>query len=370
MAATVWFIAWREASTWAWTAPRWRMAASWSASALASLRSAASRRRWAAVLWRVRLVTALSRSSRRLSMSAISVRSPASCSDASPTRSRSSEMRCSRGESVVVVVAGGFLAAQADCAGPTATTATASRNAKGRRCIPEILGNRSNSYNDYNSAADCYVPYGRGWGRDPILRRKAGLGPRPGRRRAPGSAELRLAAASAVTGKVCALRDMPSGGRAVVGARDDAVVVVSGSGSAPKGDEGRPQSASEQNSACSEVVGGRSGGASCCWAAPPSLLFGADFGSPFAFQAQDLRVPGVGVAPAEVGVDPSGQHGVVEVVGVVEHELPQRPEVRLDRIGPGAVGGRKAQFDVVLGAPRLDLLGLVGREVVQDDVDH
>src|SRR5581483_11357319 len=225
-------------------------------------------------------------------------------------------------------------------------------------------------YNDYNSAADCYVPYGRGWGRDPILRRKAGLGPRPGRRRAPGSAELRLAAASAVTGKVCALRDMPSGGRAVVGARDDAVVVVSGSGSAPKGDEGRPQSASEQNSACSEVVGGRSGGASCCWAAPPSLLFGADFGSPFAFQAQDLRVPGVGVAPAEVGVDPSGQHGVVEVVGVVEHELPQRPEVRLDRIGPGAVGGRKAQFDVVLGAPRLDLLGLVGREVVQDDVDH
>src|ERR1043165_612838 len=67
-------------------------------------------------------------------------------------------MRCSRGDSVVVVVAGGFLAAHAECAGPAATRAMASRDANGRRCILEILSNSSNSYNDYNKTSRCLHP--------------------------------------------------------------------------------------------------------------------------------------------------------------------------------------------------------------------
>ena len=45
-------------------------------------------------------------------------------------------------------------------------------------------------------------------------------------------------------------------------------------------------------------------------------------------------VAGVVVAPAQVGVQPAGEHGVVRVVGVVEDEVAQRPEVTVDGIGP------------------------------------
>jgi hypothetical protein len=58
-------------------------------------------------------------------------------------------MRASRGDSVVVVVAG-FLAAQAAWPEPIVTTARATMGAKGRRGIPEILSNTNNSYNDRN----------------------------------------------------------------------------------------------------------------------------------------------------------------------------------------------------------------------------
>ena len=75
------------------------------------------------------------------------------------------------------------------------------------------------------------------------------------------------------------------------------------------------------------------------------------------------------VTPAQIGVEASGEHYVAGVVGVVEHEVAQRTEMTFDGIGPGAVGRGEAQLDAVLGAPVPDRLGLVGREIVQDDVD-
>ena len=54
---------------------------------------------------------------------------------------------------------------------------------------------------------------------------------------------------------------------------------------------------------------------------------------------------------------------------LVQDELPQRPEVRFDGVGPGTVGRGEAQFDVVAGRPVAQVGGFVRREVVQDDVD-
>ena len=90
------------------------------------------------------------------------------------------------------------------------------------------------------------------------------------------------------------------------------------------------------------------------WTAPPSLLFGADFGSPFAFQPQDLRIPGVGVAPAQVLMQMPTRRGMTLMVGSGDHEGSQWAEVRLDGVGPGGVGRREAELDVVPGRPLPD----------------
>ena len=55
-------------------------------------------------------------------------------------------------------------------------------------------------------------------------------------------------------------------------------------------------------------------------------------------------VAGVGVAPAQAGLQPGSQHGVIGVVRPAPGEGPQRPELRFDRIGPGCVGRGKAQL--------------------------
>ena len=78
-------------------------------------------------------------------------------------------------------------------------------------------------------------------------------------------------------------------------------------------------------------------GVSCClweWSAPAVAFLGSGSGAFAALRGEQVGVSGVGVAPAQVGVQPTGQHGVVGVLGVVEHELAQRPEVRFDRVGP------------------------------------
>ena len=67
---------------------------------------------------------------------------------------------------------------------------------------------------------------------------------------------------------------------------------------------------------------------------PAALALGAEPGPLPAQPLPQAGIAGVLVAPAQVGVQAAGQHGVVRVVGVVEHEVPQRPEVALDRVGP------------------------------------
>jgi hypothetical protein len=86
-------------------------------------------------------------------------------------------------------------------------------------------------------------------------------------------------------------------------------------------------------------------------------------------QREDVGVPRVGVAPAQVVLQPPGQRRMVGVVRGAHDEAAQRPELGLDRVGPGRVGRGQAQFDVVGCGPGADLRGLVGREVVHDHVD-
>ena len=59
------------------------------------------------------------------------------------------------------------------------------------------------------------------------------------------------------------------------------------------------------------------------------VAFAADAGAFAALRGQDLGIAGVGVAPAQVGLQLSGKGEVVGVVGVTDHEPPQRSEVRL-----------------------------------------
>lgn len=74
---------------------------------------------------------------------------------------------------------------------------------------------------------------------------------------------------------------------------------------------------------------------------------------PFSLQArtlvvlggEDVGVAGVGVAPAQVAVQLRSLDGVVGVVLVGEGELPQWPEVRLDRVRPGRILRREALAD-------------------------
>jgi hypothetical protein len=67
---------------------------------------------------------------------------------------------------------------------------------------------------------------------------------------------------------------------------------------------------------------------------PLALLFAADAGAVTSFGVEDSWVAGVGVAPVEVGVDRSGQGGVIGMVAGGDDELAERAEVRFDRVGP------------------------------------
>ncbi len=68
-------------------------------------------------------------------------------------------------------------------------------------------------------------------------------------------------------------------------------------------------------------------------------------------------------------MESAGEHDVVGMVRVVQHELSQRPEVRFDRVRPRAVGRRETQLDLVACRPSSDLDALVGRQVVEDHID-
>ncbi len=103
---------------------------------------------------------------------------------------------------------------------------------------------------------------------------------------------------------------------------------------------------------------------------PEHALLGAHAGSFLALQREYLWITGVHVAPPQVVMQLAGEHNVVRVVRVVQHELAQRAEVCLDRVRPRAVGRREAQLDVVALRPRPDLLALVRGQVVEDHVDH
>ena len=59
----------------------------------------------------------------------------------------------------------------------------------------------------------------------------------------------------------------------------------------------------------------------------------------------------------------------VGVVGVVDDELVDRPEVTLDPVQEAGVGRGEHKFDVVLLGPGPDVGGLVGGEVVGDQLD-
>ena len=75
---------------------------------------------------------------------------------------------------------------------------------------------------------------------------------------------------------------------------------------------------------CARVLGGL-----CGWSSPFVAFLGSDSGAFAALGGEEVGVAGVGVAPAQVGVQAAGEDGVVGVVGVVQDELAQRPEVRL-----------------------------------------
>ena len=61
--------------------------------------------------------------------------------------------------------------------------------------------------------------------------------------------------------------------------------------------------------------------------APADALLAADAGAFAALGGEDVGVAGVGVAPAQVGVQGPGLDGVVGVVGVGQGELPKGSEV-------------------------------------------
>lgn len=98
-------------------------------------------------------------------------------------------------------------------------------------------------------------------------------------------------------------------------------------------------------------------------------LVAADPGPFPALSVQDLRVPCVGVEPAQVGPRPAGLHRVVRLVGAGQGGLPKQAEMRPGRVGPGRVGRREAQLHGMALRPAADALDGVGREVVQDDED-
>ena len=66
------------------------------------------------------------------------------------------------------------------------------------------------------------------------------------------------------------------------------------------------------------------------------LSFAANPGTFPSLGGQDVWVAGMGVAPAQVLVQRAGEDHVVGMVGAGEDEGAQRPEVRLDWVGPEA----------------------------------
>jgi hypothetical protein len=86
-------------------------------------------------------------------------------------------------------------------------------------------------------------------------------------------------------------------------------------------------------------------------AAPADSLLAADACALSALDCEGLGVSGVLVAPAQVGVQSPGLHVVIGVVGVGDGELPQRPEVGLNGVGPGRSGRVEAQLAPALLRP-------------------
>src|SRR5690606_22558908 len=84
-------------------------------------------------------------------------------------------------------------------------------------------------------------------------------------------------------------------------------------------------------------------GGSCCsrgGASPAAAFLGSDAGSFAAFRGEEFWCSSVVVAPTPMRVEAVGEHDVVGVVRVVQHELSQRPEVGFGRVRPRAVGRR------------------------------
>jgi hypothetical protein len=73
------------------------------------------------------------------------------------------------------------------------------------------------------------------------------------------------------------------------------------------------------------LASGGSGG----WPSPTALFLGPHLGTALALSRQDPGVPGIGVAPTQVGMHPGGERDVVAVVGVVQYEGTQWIEVAL-----------------------------------------
>ena len=85
-----------------------------------------------------------------------------------------------------------------------------------------------------------------------------------------------------------------------------------------------------------------------------------------AFDELGLAMP---VAPRDVGEDGPSALFVVPVIGVVEREVSDAREDRFDPIQPRRVGRREHELDVVVGGPGSDFGSLVGRKVIEDEVE-
>jgi hypothetical protein len=68
------------------------------------------------------------------------------------------------------------------------------------------------------------------------------------------------------------------------------------------------------------------------------LAFAADAGAFATLGGEYVGVTGVGIAPAQVGVQVAGEHRVVGMVGAAEDEGAQRPELRLEAPLSSAIG--------------------------------
>jgi hypothetical protein len=60
------------------------------------------------------------------------------------------------------------------------------------------------------------------------------------------------------------------------------------------------------------------------------MAFAADAGALASLGGQDVGVAGVGVAPAQVGLELTGLHGVAGVIRGTHDKGAQRTELRLD----------------------------------------